>query len=55
MARVGTQFKYLKITEIQADRVLLTYEGKTGEKRVFALMVGGKDPEEGAFGSPKPK
>jgi hypothetical protein len=55
MARVGTQFKYLKITEIQADRVLLTYESKTGEKRVFALMVGGNDSEAGAFGGSKPK
>jgi hypothetical protein len=55
MARVGTQFKYLKITEIQADRVLLTYESKNGQKRVFALTVGGKDSEEGAFGGSRPK
>jgi hypothetical protein len=55
MTRIGAQFKYLKVTDIQADRVLLTYESKSGQKRVFALTVGGKDPQEGAFGGAKPK
>jgi hypothetical protein len=52
MAKLGTEFGHLKITEIQADRVLLTYENKAGEKRVFALTTG--SAERGGFGSSKP-
>jgi hypothetical protein len=52
LAKVGTEFGLLKVTEIQADRVLLTYENKMGDKRVFALMMTGT--EGSAFGGTKP-
>jgi hypothetical protein len=56
MASVGTKFGLLKVTEIENDRVLLTYEGTGGKKYVFPLYINGSsaDPNAG-FGGSKPR
>jgi hypothetical protein len=56
VATVGSKFGPLAITEIQNDRVLLTYEGAKGKKYVFPLYINGSaaDPNAG-FGGSKPK
>jgi len=56
MATLGTKFNHLTVTDIQTDRVLLSYENKAGEKKVFALAVNGAGGEVlSGFGGPKPK
>jgi len=56
MAAVGTKFNHLTVTDIQTDRVMLTYENKAGEKKVFALRVNGSGGDTvGGFGGPKPR
>ena len=56
MATVGTKLGHLSVTDIQSDRVLLSYENKTGEKKVFALTVNGAGGGTlGGFGGSKPK
>jgi hypothetical protein len=56
MASVGSKFGLLAVTEIQNDRVLLTYEGTGGKKYVFPLYISGSsaDPNAG-FGGSRPK
>jgi len=51
MATIGTKFKYLTITDIQTDRVMLGYKNK-----IFALTVSGPNGDPpGGFGGPKPR
>ena len=55
MAGVGTRFGHLVVTDIQNDRVLLTYEGPTG-KLVLPLYLNGTKPDPNTvFGGSNPK
>jgi hypothetical protein len=55
MASVGSRFGHLVVTDIENDRVLLTYEGPTG-KLVLPLYLNGTKPDPNSvFGGTNPK
>jgi hypothetical protein len=55
VASIGTRMGHLTVTDIQSDRVLLTYESAEGKKTVLALLLEGAGDSKAGFGGLKPK